>query len=166
AAWEAHKSATMPRFYWDWTIALEYQRKGENPYTPPVSLYFGLHRSLQLMFEEGLQNIFQRHIQVGEFTRRGMERLNLEMFAKPGWASSVVTAVRVPDGVDGKQIVRIMEDKHGVVLAGGQEHLAGKIFRVGHMGWVHQADIEECLAALRQTLQELGHKLPAEAVTG
>ncbi len=72
AAWEAHKTAKMPRYYWDWSNALGYQTKGENPYTPPVSLYFGLRRSLQFIEQEGLQNVFARHTAIGEFTRRGI----------------------------------------------------------------------------------------------
>ena len=86
-----------------------------------------------------------------------------KLFARPPWGSSVVTAVVVPDGIDGKAIVRVMEEKHGVVIAGGQEHLAGKIFRIGHMGYVTKAHLDECLAALRLTLVELGYKLPVGA---
>ncbi|HUZ76637.1 MAG TPA: alanine--glyoxylate aminotransferase family protein [Chloroflexota bacterium] len=161
AAWEAHRSAAMPRFYWDWTNAMAFQNRGENPYTPPVGLYFALSTSLRLIEREGLANAIQRHTELGEFTRRGVQELGLELFCEPRWASSVVTAVKVPEGVDGKRLVALMEEQHGVTIAGGQEHLAGKIFRLGHMGYVSRADMQRCLDALRSTLAELGWKAPA-----
>ncbi|MHB8619419.1 MAG: pyridoxal-phosphate-dependent aminotransferase family protein [Chloroflexota bacterium] len=161
AAWEAHRTATMPRYYWDWTLAKQYQDKGENPYTPPVSLYFGLKRSLDMILEEGLDNIFRRHEELAEFTRQSARELGLKLFAEPRWASSCVTAIWAPEGVNANDIIRVMEDKYDVILAGGQGHLSGKVFRIGHLGWVHREDIAQCMGCLRETLVELGHEVPA-----
>jgi aspartate aminotransferase-like enzyme len=160
-AWEAHKTATMPRFYWDWTNCMAYQKRGENPYTPPVSLYFALRKSLELMEREGLQNIFRRHEAIAAFTRESLAGMGLKPFSPPRWASSVVSASYTPEGVLPKQIQTIMEDKYEVTIAIGQEHLVDKIIRIGHMGYVKKEDVAECLACLRETLVELGHSVPA-----
>lgn len=161
AAWEVHKSATMPRFYWDWTNAMNYQRKGENPYTPPVSLYYGLRRSLELIEREGLQNIFRRHQELAAYVRHSLEELGLKLFADPKYASPAITSAYVPEGLTSKQIQYPLEDKYDVVIAIGQEHLLDKIIRIGHMGFVSKEDLAECLACLREVLVSLGHKVPA-----
>jgi len=162
-AWEAHKQAKMPRFYWDWTNCMNYQRRGENPYTPPVSLYYGLRKSLELIEQEGLQNIYRRHNEIGAYCRGAMQALGLKLFADPKYASSVVTAAYVPEGIGSKDIQKILEDKYDVVIAIGQEQLTDKIIRIGHLGWVHLEDVKACMACLRETLVELGHKVPAGA---
>ncbi len=162
-AWEANKEAKMPRFYWDWANAMKYQRNGENPYTPPVSLYYGLRMSLQLIEKEGLQNIFRRHQELAAYTRKTLEDLGLKLFAEPKYASPAITSAYVPEGLTSKQIQYPLEDKFDVVIAIGQEHLLDKIIRIGHMGYVSQQDLSECLACLRDVLVELGHKVPAGA---
>jgi aspartate aminotransferase-like enzyme len=161
AAWEAHKTARMPRFYWDWTNAMNYQKKGENPYTPPVSLYYGLRKSLQLIEKEGLQNIFRRHLELSAYVRQSLQELGLKLFADPKYASPAISAAYVPEGLTSKQIQHPLEDKYDVVIAIGQEHLLDKIIRIGHMGFVTRDDLAECLACLREVLVSLGHKVPA-----
>jgi aspartate aminotransferase-like enzyme len=163
AAWEMHKSAQLPRFYWDWTNAMNYQRKGENPYTPPVSLYYGLRKSLQLIEQEGLQNVFRRHQELSAYVRQSLQDLGLKLFAEPKYASPAISAAYVPEGLTSKQIQHPLEDKYDVVIAIGQEHLLDKIIRIGHMGFVTKEDLAECLACLREVLVSLGHKVPAGA---
>jgi aspartate aminotransferase-like enzyme len=160
-AWEYHKAAKMPRFYWDWTNTMNYQRKGENPYTPPVSLYYGLRVSLKLIEREGLPNIFRRHQELAAYVRQGMAELGLKPFADPRYASPAISAAYVPEGLTSKQIQHPLEDKYDVVIAIGQEHLLDKIIRIGHMGHVQKQDLAECLACLRNVLVELGHEVPA-----
>jgi aspartate aminotransferase-like enzyme len=162
-AWEVHKSATMPRFYWDWTNCINYQRKGENPYTPPVSLYYGLRKSLQLIEKEGLQNIFKRHQELAAYVRQSLQELGLTLFAEAKYASPAITAAYVPEGLTSKEIQHPLEDKYDVVIAIGQEHLLDKIIRIGHMGYVSKQDLAECLSCLRDVLASLGHKVPAAA---
>ncbi|HEX6512719.1 MAG TPA: alanine--glyoxylate aminotransferase family protein, partial [Chloroflexota bacterium] len=165
-AWEVHKEARMPRFYWDWTNAMNFQRKGENPYTPPVSLYYGLRKSLQLIEQEGLQNIFRRHQELAAFVRQSLQELGLQLFADPRYASPAITSAWVPEGLTSKQIQYPLEDQYDVVIAIGQEHLLDKIIRIGHMGYVSKQDLAECLSCLRDVLASLGHAVPAAVAAG
>ncbi len=156
AAWRAHASARMPRFYWDFTKARSYLEKGQTPWTPAVSVIFGLSVALEMMFEEGLANIVARHARVGKATRDGIKALGLSLFADENHASNTVTAVAASDGLDSKRLIKILRAEHKVVLAGGQQHLDGKIFRIGHLGWVTEADIESVITALKVTLPQAG----------
>ncbi len=160
-AWRASETARMPRFYFDLKRHTESHAKGQTPWTPALSIYFGLEVALRRMHTEGMEANFARHARLGAHTRAGVKRLGLDLFADERFASNTVTAVKVPDGVDGKKISGHLRSKYGVVLAGGQAHLQGKIFRIGHLGWVEQADLDEALAALEKGLPELGYSLPA-----
>ncbi|HJX12277.1 MAG TPA: alanine--glyoxylate aminotransferase family protein [Dehalococcoidales bacterium] len=156
AAWEAHARATMPRFYWDFTRARTFLETGENPWTPAISVVFALSVALDMMLKEGIKNIFKRHARLGQMTRDGVKALGLSIFAEEGHASNTVTAITIPDGVDGKRLRQIMQSEHGIVLAGGQAHLESKIFRIGHLGLVTEDEIKELLAALKVALPKAG----------
>ena len=106
----------------------------------------------------GIENTIARHTKLAEATRQGCEALGLKLFAPPEGRGSAVTPVWVPEGVDGKAIVKIMKDKYGVTIAGGQDDYAGRIFRIGHLGYFGQFDIITTLAALEMTLAELGYE--------
>jgi len=151
-AWQAATQARMPRFYWDLASAKRTLERGQTPATPAVSILYGLVESLRLMMEEGLPGIVERHRQVAERCRQGAKALGLELFARPGYESNTVTAVKVPSGVDAKALLKALREKHDIVLAGGQASLSGKIFRIGHLGYVYEEDIDEVLAALREEL--------------
>ena len=97
-----------------------------------------------------------RHAKIGRITREGVKSLGLSLFANESHASNTVTAVRIPDGVDGKALIDILRTEHGVVLAGGQGKLEGKIFRIGHLGEVTENEIGEVFKALRYTLPRVG----------
>lgn len=146
----------MPRFYWDFGKAKSYYEKGENPWTPALSVVFALSVSLKTMLRDGLKNIFARQARIGHITRDGIRSLGLSVFADEKYASDTVTAVSIPEGVDGKKLRQIMQSEHGIVLAGGQQHLDGKIFRIGHLGLVSEDDIKEVIAALGLTLPKVG----------
>jgi aspartate aminotransferase-like enzyme len=158
-AWLAHQTSRMPRHYWDFAAAKKAQDKGQTPYTPALSLLYGLAESLSMIQAEGLPAVYARHHAVGEFTRRGVQRLGLSLLADPVHASDSVTAVRLPDGMDGKALLSLMADEHHVVLAGGQGSLDGKLFRIGHLGWVRLPDVESVLSGLRTVLPGLGYRL-------
>lgn len=159
AAWEARKSATMPRFYFDLAAARQYLELGQTPWTPNVAAFFGLSAALDKLMEQGMESVFDHHAQIAEFTRNGVRELGLELFAQDEKrASNTVTAVKIPQGVDGPRLVRIMHDDEHVVLAGGQGKLSGKIFRIGHLGYVSQEDIEEVLEALQRVLPQVGFR--------
>src|SRR5207249_525144 len=111
---------------------------GGTPWTPALSLFFGLQAALQLMRAEGLEQLFARHRQLAQFTRDGLADLDLRLLADPRFASPTVTTALAPAGANTRALLRALEERHGVVLAGGQGRLEGQIIRIGHMGWVHQ----------------------------
>lgn len=157
--WEAVAKSTLPRFYFSYEKSREALKKAspQNPFTPPVSLIVGLAEALKLMREEGLENILRRHAILAEATRKGLEALGLELFAPPEGRGNAVTPVKVPEGIDGKAIPKIMRDKYGITIAGGQAQLKGKIFRVGHLGYYDRFDILTTLAGLEMTFSDLGY---------
>ncbi len=156
-AWQAYDKAGMPRFYWDFGKARSYyNEKAENPWTPAVSVVYGLSVSLKMILKEGITNIFAEQARIGRMTRDGIKNLGLKIFADEKYASNTVTAVAIPEGVDAKKLRALMQSEHGIVLAGGQQHLDGKIFRIGHLGLVTEGDIKEVLAALKEVLPEAG----------
>lgn len=154
-AWEAHLEARMPRFYWDFSKARKYGERGTAPFTPAVSVVYALHEALRLMSAEGQEAVFARHHRLATRIRKGIEELNLELFADPSVRSDAVTAVRVPQDVDGKGLLRVLRERYGVVLAGGQGNLEGTIFRIGHLGWIRDEDVDQLLDALRAALEEI-----------
>lgn len=154
AAWQAHAKAKMPRFYWDFTKARSYLEKGQTPWTPPVSVFFGFAVALDMMLAEGLPNIFARHARSADMARSGVKSLGLSLFADEKCASDTITAVKASDGLDVARLLQILREEHKVILAGGQANLAGKIFRIGHLGWVTEDDIKEVLEALGKALPQ------------
>jgi aspartate aminotransferase-like enzyme len=158
-AWHAHAAAKMPRFYWDFTRAKNfYDEKKENPWTPAVSIVYGLTVSLKMMLKEGIQNVFARHARIARMTRDGITKIGLPLFAESGHASNTVTAVGVPAGLDVNKLRQVLREEYKVVLAGGQQTLNGKVFRIGHLGMVEEKDIEEVLAAMQKVLPLAGYK--------
>jgi len=157
-AWEAHASATMPRYYFDLSAYKSYYEIGQPPYTPALSVIFALDVALAQVLGEGMGSIFERHRDLGRMTREGLKKLGLKLFPDEKVASDTVTAVTVPDGVDGAGLLTAMRTEHGVVLAGGQDALSGKIFRIGHMGRCTAEDIQDVLDALERVLPQVGFK--------
>ena len=156
AAWEAYQEAKMPRFYFDLPAAQRYLERGQTPWTPNVSLFYGLELALSMMLDEGMEMVFSRHAHIANMTRQGVKELGLELLADEAHASDTVTAVKIPERVDGGRLSEIMRTDHSVVLAGGQGPLQDKIFRIGHMGQVTEEDIQEVLSALEATLPKVG----------
>jgi len=157
-AWQAHSEAKMPRFYWDFTKAKSYAEKGQTPWTPAVTTIYALSVSLQMMLKEGLANIIARHARVAQAARDGVKSLGLSLFAEEGYASNTITAVAATDGLDAKKLLKILREEHNVVLSGGQQSLDGKIFRIGHLGWVTEGDIDTVIKALKVALPKAGFK--------
>ena len=157
-AWQAHSEAKMPRFYWDFTKAKSYLEKGQNPWTPVIPILYALEVSLDMMLKEGLDNIFARHARVAKAARDGIKSLGLPLFAEENHASNTVTSVAASDGLDTKKLLRILREEHQVVLGGGQQRLDGKIFRIGHLGWVTEDDIEAVMSALKVALPQAGFR--------
>ena len=157
-AWRAHKKAKMPRFYWDFTKAKSYLEKGQTPWTPVMTIVFALSVSLKMMLAEGLANVFARHARVANRAREGVKSLGLPIFADEKYASNTVTSVAGAGGLDIIKMLRIMREEHQIVLGGGQLSLGGKIFRIGHMGWVAEEDIDVVISALKVVLPQAGFR--------
>ena len=159
AAWKAHETATCPRFYWDWTpVKKSYERSDpETPYTPAVHLYLGLAAAIKLLREEGLENAFKRHAVLSRAVKAGVQALGLELFGEDPERAVCVTAVKAPDGIDGDQITSLIRAKYGIIFAPGQDKLKGKIFRIGHIGYLERSEILQALAVLELALDELGY---------
>lgn len=156
-AWEAYKTAKLPRFYLDLGKYRKDAAKNTTPFTPPINLMVALQTALQMMKAEGLQGIFSRHQRLMNATRDAVKALGLPLFAPEGAGSPAITAV-APTNVDAEQVRAVMKKRFDIVLAGGQDHLSGKIFRMGHLGYVSDRDILAAVAALEATLRELGYE--------
>jgi aspartate aminotransferase-like enzyme len=154
-AWAAHARATMPRFYWDLALAKRSLDKGQTPFTPAVSTLYAMLAALELMAEEGQQSIIDRHQRVGDATRKGVKALGFSLLPPEEFASNTVSAVLVPQGVDAKQLQELMAQQD-VILSGGQGALEGRIFRIGHLGWVAEEDIHTVLNVLESVLPRAG----------
>ncbi|MBI4311968.1 MAG: alanine--glyoxylate aminotransferase family protein [Chloroflexi bacterium] len=157
-AWKAQAQARMPRFYFDLAAAKRYLQRGQTPWTPAVSVFFALDASLELIDKEGMESVFTRHAVVAKKTREGVKSLGLKLLADERYASNTVTAVRVPEGVKAADIISRMDKEENVVLASGQGKLDGKIFRVGHLGYCSEADIQGVIDGLKRVLPMVGYK--------
>jgi aspartate aminotransferase-like enzyme len=158
-AWKANAAAKCPRFYWDFGKAKKYMEKGgQTPWTPAMSIVFALDVALDMMLKEGLDNIIARQIKLGKMTREGVKALGLKLFADEAYASNTVTSVLGTDGLDAKTLNKVMREEYDIVLSGGQMELEGKIFRIGHLGWVKEEDIQAVLEALKTALPKAGFR--------
>ncbi len=155
-AWAAYKRSTMPKYYLDAGRTRESAGKGQTPWTPAVSLFFAMDVALGLLEQEGWPRVFARHQRCADVARSGVRSLGLELLADPRFASNMVTCVKAPEGVSVSDLRKAMREKHQIVIAGGQGSLTGKVFRIGHLGLVEEADIEAVIVALRQELPQLG----------
>jgi len=163
-AWKAAETADLPRFYFNALSELKALKNNTTAWTPAVSLIDGLHTSLKMMKEEGFDKLYARNQKLVKAIHTGLAALNIELFSKSPSVS--VTAGVVPEGVDGKKLVSIMKDEYGVTIAGGQDHLKGKIFRVGTLGYVDASDIVVFFATLEAVLSKLGYSFKWGAGTG
>jgi aspartate aminotransferase-like enzyme len=156
-AWKVSETTRSSRFYLDLVAYRDQLGKATTPYTPAVSLYFGLEAALALLFAEGLENSFQRHDLMKRMVRRAIRALGLSLLAEDAWASATVTGVWGPEGVNPDDLRATLKKRYGVVLAGGQKDLTGKIFRIGHLGYTSPYDLLGVLAAVELGLVELGY---------
>lgn len=154
-AWEAAKAAKLPKFYFDLARERENQAKHTTAYTPAISMIVGLRAALKLILSEGLREVFARHDRLARAGRAGAQAIGLELLA-PQSPSPALTAILVPEKVDGKKLVGYLRDKMGVTFAGGQDHLKGKIVRIAHIGYAGTFDLIVGLGALEMALARFG----------
>jgi aspartate aminotransferase-like enzyme len=148
--------ATLPRYYLDWERTRKAQDKLDSAFTPAVSLVVALDVALARLLEEGLEAAFARHVRLGRACRAGIKAMGLELFSPDEDRSAVVTAARMPEGMDSSALTLALRDRHGITIAGGQGELKGQIVRIGHIGWFDEFDIATALSAVELVLAELG----------
>jgi aspartate aminotransferase-like enzyme len=161
AALERAAAAPGRRYYFDWERTASGQRKGppDSPFTPAVGLISALDVALGLIVQEGLDAVYERHRLLGRATREAARALDLELLGDGDDNANVVTAIRLPGALDGAAVPKLMRDRFGVTIAGGQDRLKGKIARVAHCGYFGAFDIVVTIAAFEMTLRELGHEV-------
>jgi serine---pyruvate transaminase len=161
AALERAAAAPGGRFYFDWGRTVEGQRKDppDSPFTPAVGLVQALDVALGLIEEETLAQVYRRHDLLGRTTRAAAQALDLELLGGADEAANVVTAIVLPEGIDGARVPKLMRDRFGVTIAGGQGRLTGRIARIAHCGYFGPFDIIVTVSALEMTLRELGHEV-------
>ncbi len=148
--------SNLPKYYFDLKAYKKSLDKNDVPWTPAVGLVRGLCKSIDIIKEEGIENVLARHARLADATREAVKALGLELFsANP---SNAVTSVKVPAGVDGQNLVKTMRNKYGVTIAGGQAHIKGKIFRIAHLGYMIEFDTLTAISALEIVLKEMGYK--------
>ncbi len=157
-ALDAAERSTLPKYYWSFKLARKSLSKSTTPFTPAVNLIYGLQATLHMMRQEGLDAIFARHERLSAATQAGVKALGLKLLPNPeSAASKTVTAIWAPDGIDADALRSVLMKQFDLALAAGQDHLKGKIFRVGHMGFVSDRDILMTLAAIEAGLTAVGY---------
>jgi aspartate aminotransferase-like enzyme len=155
-AFGASRAVRTPRYYFDWERTRAAQERGENPFSPAISLYLGLDVALGMILDEGLEAAYERHVRLGRACRAGVKAMGLELFSPDEDRAAVVTAIRMPSDVDGQAVVLSMRERSGVTIIGGQGEVRGKIVRIGHIGYVDVFDVTTALAALEVAMVEAG----------
>jgi alanine-glyoxylate transaminase/serine-glyoxylate transaminase/serine-pyruvate transaminase len=164
-ALEARKSATLPRCFFDWDDMIKTNAQGYFPYTPAVTLLRGLRASVDMLLDEGLENVFARHHRLASGVRAAVSAWGLRTCAKgPEWHSDTVTAVMVPDGFDANDVIRTAYHRYGLSLGAGLSKLAGKVFRIGHLGSLNELMVLSYLGGAELAMRDAG--IPFEPGTG
>lgn len=156
-AFKLIESSSSPRYYLDLKKAKKALDKTDTPFTPAITLIIALNEALKMMKEDGLENIFARHRKMADAVRSAVLALGLKLFA-PEAGSDVVTAICLPEGLDGEKLVKTMRDTYGVTIAGGQDSLKGKVCRIAHMGFIEEFDIITGISCLEKVLTQMGYK--------
>lgn len=157
-AWKHAETSSLPRYYFDLQRERKEQQKHTTAYTPAISLINGLAEVLRFMREEGLEHIFARHALLAKATRAAAQALDLRLLA-PTSPSPAATGVFLPEGISGSQFLKYMRDRMGVDIAGGQDHLKGKIMRISHIGYAGPFDVVTAVSAVEMALRCFGHRL-------
>lgn len=155
-AWKMSETSKAPRFYFNFKKEKEALAKNQTNFTSPVTLILGLNQALNMLKEEGLNEVFRRHTILAEATRTAMKAIGLELYTKESPSNSV-TAVMAPDGYDGQVIYKNLREKYGITAAGGQDQAKGKIFRIAHLGYADTFDVITAVAGVEMVLKGMGY---------
>ena len=154
--WALAEKARLPRYYFNLLKARSELERGDTPFTPAITLVLAARAAALLMAKEGRAQVFERHQRNADATRQAATAMGLTLFAEV--PSNTLTAVTVPEGVDGGAVMKTMEHRYGVKIAGGQNQLKGKILRLGHIGYYDEGDILRLVGAFESALIDHGHK--------
>jgi len=154
--WKWIERSKLPKYYFDFKKEADALKRNQPAYTSAVSLVIGLLENLRYIKKRGLKNIIEHHRRLSEATKSAIKAMGLNLFTKEG-LSEAITVVEVPPGIDGKEIVRLLKEEYGIMIAGGQGRLKGKVFRISHMGYVDENDIIVVISALEAVLNKLGY---------
>lgn len=153
--WEAYERADYPRFFWDLREARDAAKTGNTPTTAPLTLLYALQAACDILETEGLDSVYARHQHLAQVVRTGLEALDYRLYAAEGYRSNTVTAAIPPEGVAVPEVVKRLRTGFGIEIADGQGPIKDRVIRVGHMGWVHEPELERTLAALRVVTEAL-----------
>ncbi len=151
------EKATLPRYYFDLRKSKKVFSKPDTPFTPAIGIIVALNESLRIIKEEGLEKRFAHFARLAEATRKAAKALGLSLLADEACISNALTAIKLPEGIDGGKLVKLMRDTYGISVAGGQAQLKGKIIRIAHMGCIDEYDILTGISCLEKVLKKLGH---------
>ncbi len=156
-AWKMAETSKCAKFYFNFPKERKNLAKNQTNFTTATSLVVGLNTVLRMMKAEGLENIYKRHIRLATATKAAAKALGLKLFAKQN-PSLALTAIQLPEGIDGGALTKLLRDKYGVTVAGGQAQLKGKIIRIAHLGYFDTFDIVVGIAAVEMGLKEMGYE--------
>jgi aspartate aminotransferase-like enzyme len=154
-AWEVAERARSPRFYFDWRLARKNAEAGSTPWTPAVSVLYAVQEGILMLEEEGLEHVYARHRRLADATAAGLVAMGFELFAAEGSRSATVTSAVPMPGLEVSAFRKLLRTKYGVVIAGGQGKMSGRMIRVGHLGAVADGDVVQVLWAIERALEDL-----------
>ncbi len=164
-ALKAGETATLPRCFFDYRDMTKSNAQGYFPYTPAATLLRGLRASIDMLLEEGLDNVFARHRRLADATRAAVKAWGLNVCAKgPEWNSDTVTAVVVPEGFDANKVIATAYNRYSLSLGSGLNKLNGKVFRIGHLGWMNEIMLMQALGGVELAMRDVG--IPFEPGVG
>jgi aspartate aminotransferase-like enzyme len=155
-AWKLVEKSNLPKYYFDFKKELKNTKKNQSSYTPAIPLFLGLRETLHMIRKEGLEAVFRRHEKLAEATRQAVKSLGLELYA-PDSPSNAVTAVKIPEKIDGEKLKNLFFEKFGITVAEGQDRAKGKIIRIAHLGYYERLDMVMVISALEMLLKEMGY---------
>ena len=156
-AWKFVERSDLPKYYFDFKKELKGTKKNQSSYTPAITLFVGLRESLKMIRQEGLEALFRRHEKLARATREAVKALGLGLYA-PDSPSNAVTAVKIPEGIDGERLKALFFERFGITVAEGQDRAKGKIIRIAHLGYYEKLDMVMVISALEMLLKEMGHR--------
>ena len=162
----AAETARLPRAYWNWGPILEFNARGFYPYTPATNLLFGLDEALSMLLEEGLPQVFARHLRLAEATRQAVRGWGLEVFCRdPDAYSPALTAIEMPKGYDSDELRRVILERFDMSLGTGLGQVKGKVFRIGHLGDLNALTLAGTLCGVEMGLAACGVPHKSEGVS-